>query len=160
MTNLQRGSYTSNFWGGGFVINITGIWLEKLFLFRKQWFFTDIMQNFDRYPPICNRLPILHIGRNDYRYRYIGFADMGYIGRYFISADTDMPTLMVSTELKDESLECPHYNPLAITAEMESYTIPYSVYHHSLDMSKTQIWMDSIIVFMCYKRKEKPSFCV
>ncbi len=37
------------------------------------------------YRPIC-------IGRNDYR--YIGFADMGYIGRYFISTDTDMPTLV------------------------------------------------------------------
>ncbi len=35
----------------------------------------------------------IYIGRSDYRYRYIGFADMGYIGRYFISADTDMPTL-------------------------------------------------------------------
>ncbi len=39
------------------------------------------------YRPIC-------IGSNDYRYRYIGFADMGYIGRYFVSADTDMPTLV------------------------------------------------------------------
>ncbi len=29
----------------------------------------------------------------DNRYRYISFADMAYIGRYFISADTDMPTL-------------------------------------------------------------------
>ncbi len=36
----------------------------------------------------------IYIGRNAYRYRYIGFADMGYIGRYFISADTDMPTLV------------------------------------------------------------------
>ncbi len=44
-------------------INITGIWLKNLLLFIKQWFFTDIMQNFDRYPPICIRLPILHIGR-------------------------------------------------------------------------------------------------
>ncbi len=46
------------------------------------------------YRPIC-------IGSNDYRYRYIGFADKGYIGRYFISADTDMPTLLtyISREL-------------------------------------------------------------
>ncbi len=48
---------------------------------------TDMQQIPDiAYRPIC-------IGRNDYRYRYVGFADMGYIGRYFISADTDMPTL-------------------------------------------------------------------
>ncbi len=33
---------------------------------------------------------LICIGRNDYRYRYIGFAEMGY----FISADTDMPTLI------------------------------------------------------------------
>ena len=43
------------------------------------------------YRPIC-------IGRNDYRYLYIGFADMGYIGRYFTSADTDMPTLVKAHE--------------------------------------------------------------
>ena len=32
---------------------------------------------------------------------YIGFADMAYIGRYGISADTDMPTLVkcILTEL-------------------------------------------------------------
>ena len=30
----------------------------------------------------------------DNRYRYIGFADMAFIGRYWISADTDMPTLL------------------------------------------------------------------
>ena len=83
MTNLQLGSYTSNFWGGGFVINITGmtgkvVSVQKTLIFY--WYY-DIA-----YRPIC-------IGRNDYRYRYIGCADMGNIGRYFISANTDMPTL-------------------------------------------------------------------
>ncbi len=32
--------------------------------------------------PICDRLLILHIGSNAYRFRYISFADMGYICWY------------------------------------------------------------------------------
>ena len=35
----------------------------------------------------------IHIGSGAYRYRYIGFADIAHIGRYSVSADTDMPTL-------------------------------------------------------------------
>ncbi len=58
-----------------------------------------------RYPPICNRLPILHIGSNAYRYRYIGFADMGCIGRYFISADADMPTLVLGSRKSLSNLQ-------------------------------------------------------
>ena len=36
---------------------------ESRHLSSVHCFCTDIMQNFDRYPPICNRLPIWHIGR-------------------------------------------------------------------------------------------------
>ncbi len=44
----------------------------------------------------------------DNRYRYIGFADIGYIGRYLISADTDMPTLVSDHQTRKFSNEqCP-----------------------------------------------------
>ena len=46
------------------------------------WRFIDIT-----YRLIC-------IGHQTYRYRYIGFADIGIISRYLISADTDMPNLL------------------------------------------------------------------
>ncbi len=76
MTNLQLGSYKSCFCSE-----------NSDFLLKLCIIFTDMQQITDiTYRPIC-------IGRNDYRYRYIGFADIGYNGRYFISADTDMPTL-------------------------------------------------------------------
>ena len=64
---------------------------------------TDMQQITDiAYRPIC-------IGKNDYRYRYIGFADMSYIGRYFISADTNMPTLVLGLDLVNFGIFLPYF---------------------------------------------------
>ncbi len=53
------------------------------------------MQNFDRYPPICNRLSILHIGRYVSAGR-ITDTEKSVLPIWAISADTDMPTLILT----------------------------------------------------------------
>ncbi len=69
---------------------VVSVHKARLFLLKLCRILTDMQQITDiAYQPIC-------IGRNYYRYRYIGFDDMGYIGWYSISADTDMPTQLKS----------------------------------------------------------------
>ena len=68
-------------------LNINLLYISSLDLSLFPPISTDMLQLTDiTYRPIISALL-------SYRYRYIGFADIGYIGRYLISADTDMPTL-------------------------------------------------------------------